>query len=201
MIVRIDTTNITRGREFTLYAKNPNDLDVIVKALKPSTGEVTDIEMEHGVAGEFEAYRGIAPSLDGYLMAEIGRQKVVKKIGMPTPAFVLGYRENYTVGFKTYDVDGVLISDGNLIPVGSGFYYTLIPQNTVVVRCLNRNFLVNKNLLKMNYKIEISGGELNSTIDNPVIDNVSLPDIELQDVELGDSTLGSTMPNITIEEL
>jgi len=201
MIVRIDTTNITRGREFTLYAKNPDDLTVTVRALKPSTGVVEDITMEHGTAGEFDAYRGVAPSLDGYLIGSIGKQKIAKKIGMPMPAFVIGYKEGYTLPYKAYDVDGVLVDEGSLIPIGDGFYYTTIPSATVVVFALNKNFLVNKDLLKMNYEIEIEGGSLNSTFDNPNMENVSLPNINLPATELGDASLDSTLPTVTIKEL
>ena len=201
MIVRIDTTNITRGRDFTLYAKNPSDQPVVIRSLKPSTGVVEDITMEHGTAGEFDAYRGIAPSLDGYLIGSIGSQKIAKKIGMPVPAFVIGYKDGYTLPYKAYDVDGALLIEGNLIPIGDGFHYTLIPSSAVVVFALNKNFLVNKNLLKMNYEVEITGGELNSTFDNPVMENVVLPNIDLPNTELGNASLDSTLPTVTIREL
>jgi len=201
MIVRIDTTNITRGREFTLYAKNPNDQILTIRSLKPSTGIVEDIEMQHGTAGEFDAYRGIAPSLDGYLIGSIGKQKIAKKIGMPMPAFVVGYKEGYTLPYKAYDVDGVLLEQGNLNPVGDGFYYTLIPSSTVVVFAMSKNFLVNKNLLKMNYEVEIEGGSLDSQFDNFAIENIQLPNIQLPNMELGDATLNSILPTVSIKEL
>ncbi|ADV46416.1 hypothetical protein [Nitratifractor salsuginis] len=201
MIVRIDTTNIARGREFSLYAKNSNGLPVTVRALKPSTGEVTAIEMQHGTAGGFDVYTGTAPILDGYLIATIGKQKIAKKIGHPLPSFVLGYKDGYTVPYEAYDIHGSVIASGNLTDIGGGYYYTMIPPETLVVKALKKHFLVNKNLLKMEYEITMEGGALNSTFDNAQMDNLTLPDVELKDVTLGDAQLDSTLPNVTIKEL
>jgi hypothetical protein len=201
MIVRIDTTNITRGREFTLYAKNPSEKPVLVKAVNALTMEVVDIPYTHLSLGEFDGYEGIAPPLDGYLLSKIGTQKVVKKIGNPVSAFALGYKANYTVAFKAYNGAGVELIAGNLLPLGDGFYFTHIPTETAVVKTLNKNFIVNKNLLKMNYDVTIFGGELNSTYDTPVLENVVLQAIDLPDVQLGTATLDSTLPEVTITEL
>lgn len=201
MIVRIDTTNITRGREFTLYAKNPNNKQVTMRAVNALTLDVVDIPFTHQDLGEFDGYEGIAPQFDGYLMAKIDRQKVVKKIGIPTPAFMIGYKENYTVPYIAYNGAGVELEAGNLMPVSGEFYFTQIPDDTAVVKALNKNFIVNKNLLKMNYEITIDGGELNSTFDNVSMENIALPNIELPSTELGETELNSTLPTTTIKEL
>lgn len=201
MIVRIDTTNLTRGREFTMYAKNSTGTPVIAKAVDVNTGDVTAVDMQHIPMGEFDGYTAIAPQVDGYFMAKIGSQKVVKKIGNPAHSFALAYKPNYTVSFDACDGTGAAIGTGTLIDVGDGFYYTLLPSDTAIVKTINKNFIVNKNLLKMNYEITMDGGALNSTFENVSIDNVSLPIIDLPDAVLGDSTLDSTLPDITIKEL
>lgn len=201
MIVRIDTTNITRGREFTLFANNPKSEAVTMRGLQVSNGEVIDIPHTIQSLGEFDGYEGIAPQLDGYLLATVSTQKVVKKIGNPQPAFVIGYKVNYTVPYKAYDGGGVEIASGNLTPLVDGFYFTQIPYDTAVVKALNRNFIVNKNLLKMNYEITMDGGELNSTYENLTFDSVTLQDVELPTTELGTASLDSTLPNVTITEL
>ena len=201
MIVRIDTTNITRGREFALFANNPNSKPVTMRGLRVSSGEVVDIPHTIQKLGEFDGYIGIAPQLDGYLLATVSTQKVVKKIGNPQPAFVIGYKANYTVPYKAYDGGGVEIGSGNLTPLVDGFYFTKIPYETAVVKCLNKNFIVNKNLLKMNYEVAMDGGELNSAYENLTFDNVTLPSVELPANKLGTASLDSTLPNVTITEL
>jgi len=201
MIVRIDTTNITRGRGFTLYAKNPNDETVLIKAVEVETGEVVTLSHVHKSLGEFDAYECIAPQLDGYLLAVIGTQKVVKKIGNPNPAFTLAYKKNYTIPYTALSASGIELGVGNLTPLGDGFYYSKIPTETAVVKSLKKNFIVNKNLLKMNYEITMDGGALNSTYDTPILEDVVLQEITLPDVELGTATLDSTLPEVTITEL
>lgn len=201
MIVRIDTTNLTRGREFTLYAKNSESETVLAKAVDVTTGEVIPVSMQYAPMGEFNGYEGVAPSVDGYFMAKIGSQKVVKKIGNPAHSFALAYKPNYTVSFKACSGTGEVIGNGTLTDTGDGFYYTLLPSDTAIVKTLNKNFIINKNLLKMNYEITMDGGALNSTFENVSIDNMALPAIDLPDAMLGDSTLDSTLPDITIKEL
>ena len=199
MIVRIDTTNLTRGREFTLYAKGHPD--ALLKALDISTGNVETLSFTEGSYGEFTGYDAVAPNFDGYLLAKVGKQKVVKKIGHPLPAFVIGYRPNFTVAYKEYDGGGNEIGNGNLTPAGDGFYWTTLSEETAVVKALNKNFIVNKNLLKMNYQITMDGGALNSGFQSGEINAATLPDVGLPDATLGEATLDSTLPNITIEEL
>jgi len=201
MIVRIDTTNITRGREFTLYANNPNNETVTMRGLNVLDGSVVSIPHTAKKFGLFDGYVGVAPHLDGYLLATVSTQKVVKKIGNPQPAFVIGYKTNYTVPYKAYDGGGIEIASGNLIALVDGFYFTQIPYDTAVVTTLSRNFIVNKNLLKMNYDVAIVGGSLNSTYENLVLNSATLPDVVLPTNTLGASTLASTLPDVTITEL
>lgn len=201
MIVRIDTTNITRGREFTLYAKNPNDATVIIMAVEVSTGDVQTLEYTHKSLGEFDAYECIAPQLNGYLLASIGTQKVVKKIGIPTPAFTVGYRQNYTVPYVALSATGVELESGNLVALPNGFFYTKLPTNTVIVKALKKNFIINKDLLKMNFEITMEGGELSSTYENPILENIILQEIVLPNTVLGEAELNSVLPEVTIKEL
>jgi len=201
MIVRIDTTNITRGQTFSIFAKNYTDQSIEIYALNPITGYVEDISYTKvEIANSFVRFDLTAPNFDGYLMASIGDQKIVKKIGHPTLNFVVGYKEGFTVPYTAYDGYGNVISEGNLInPVGM-FYYTSLKVETAVVASLNKEFIINKDLLKMSFEITMDGGELNSTFESGGIDNVSLQDVTLPDAELGTVELNSTMPDIIIEE-
>ena len=201
MIVRIDTTNLTRGREFTIYAKNASGATVTAMAVDVMSGIVYDIDVQHSMVGGLDAYDAVAPQIDGYFMAVIGKQKVVKKIGNPILSFALGYLPNYTVEYMAYSGDGEVIESGTLTDVGNGFYYTLLDPYTALVSVLNKNFIVNKNLLKMNYEISITGGELSSSFEDAAIDNMDLPNIELPNATLGNTTLDSTMPDVEIKEL
>jgi hypothetical protein len=201
MIVRIDTTNLTRGREFTLYANNPNGDTVAMYGLDILSGTVTTIPYTHSLFGKFDGYTGVAPQLDGYLMATVGTQKVVKKIGSPLPAFCIGYKPNYTVAYTAYDANGTVLDTGNLHNVVGDFYYTTLPIDTAIVHCLNKDFIVNKNLLKMNYEITMGSSVLNSTYGNITMDNVPIPSVTLPMQSLGSVTLDAVMPNVTIKEL
>ena len=201
MIVRIDTTNITRGQPFSIFAKNYTDQSIEIYALNPITGYVEDVPYTKvGIANNFVRFDLIAPNFDGYFMAAIGTQKIVKKIGHPTLNFVIGYKEGFTVPYTAYDGYGNILSEGTLTNAIGMFYYTPLQLETAVVASLNKEFIINKDLLKMNFEITMDGGELNSTFESGGIDNVSLQDITLPDAELGTVELSSTMPDITIEE-
>jgi hypothetical protein len=201
MVVRIDTTNVTRGQDFSIFAKNYIDQSVEIYALNPISGEVVSLQhTQTEIANSFVRFDLVAPSFDGYLMAAIGNQKIVKKIGHPMLHFVIGHKAGFTIPFKAYDGYGEVISDSNLINAVGGFYYTPLSLDTAVVTALNKEFIINKDLLKLNYEITMDGGELNSTFEASQIDDATLQDITLPDAELGSVDLGSTMPNITIRE-
>jgi hypothetical protein len=201
MIVRIDTTNLSRGREFTLFGRNPDGKPVTVRALEVSTGAVSNLVFTHRVAGPLDAYDAVAPSIDGYLMAGVGPQKVAKKIGHPVPSFVIGYRPNYTLPYRAIGADGLILGEGELLDAGEGWYWTLLPQGTAVVETIRRKFVVNENLLKMEYRVTMEGGSLGSEYLPSALESGGLPDVTLPDVTFEDATLSSTLPNITIEEL
>lgn len=201
MIVRIDTTNLARGREFTLYAKNSFGSEVVAKAVNVNTGDVVAVDMAHLPMGEFDGYAAVAPQVDGYFMAKIGNQKIVKKIGNPVHSFALAYKPNYTVRFDACDGTGISIETGTLIDIGDGFYYTVLPSDAAIVKAVGKNFIVNKNLLKMNYEITMEGGALNSDYESVALEGADLPDVTLPDNTLGAATLDSTLPEITIKEL
>jgi hypothetical protein len=201
MVVRIDTTNVARGQEFTIFAKNYTDQNVEIYALDPITGDV--IWLQHtktDIANNFVRFDLTAPSLDGYLLAAIGNQKIVKKIGNPLLHFVIGHKAGFTIPYKAYDGYGNVISDGNLINAVGRFYYTPLTVETAVVTALNKEFIINKDLLKLNYEITMDGGELNSTFEVSQIDAATLQDVVLPNTELGTADLNSTLPNITIRE-
>jgi len=201
MIVRIDTTNITRGREFTLLASNPTSKPITMRGLDVSSGEVVDIPYTKQSLGEFDKYVGVAPQLNGYLLATVSQQKVVKKIGNPQPAFVIGYEANYTVPYKIYNGSGVEVGHGDLTHIVDGFYFTQVPYDTAVIKCLDTYFIINKSLIKMNYEVSITSGTLNSTFETLPLKSVPLPNVQLPTNILGVATLNATSPNIFLKEL
>jgi len=201
MIVRIDTTFISRGQEFSLYGRNPSGKPVLIRAIEIATGNVEQLQFSHSVSGEMDVYSTTAPAIDGYLMASVGSQKVTKKIGNPIPSFVIGYRDGYTVGYEEISASGEVINSGSLNDAGEGWYWTTLSQGTAIVKALGRRFIVNKNLLKMNYEITMEGGTLGSDYQSAGLNDIGLPDMALDDVGLEDATLDSTMPTVTIKEL
>jgi len=201
MIVRIDTTNLTRGREFSLYTKGVNADNVNLYALNPATGEVQEITFTTAQNGEYYRFDAVAPNFDGFLLADAQKQKVVKKIGFPIQSFVIGYRPNRTIPYVFYSGAGEEIGRGNLINAVAGFYYTTLTGDVAIVKALRKEFIVNKNLLKMNYEITMEGGALDSTFEPGRLSSVELQNIALPDTELGHAELGSTMPDVTIKEL
>ena len=201
MIVRIDTTNLSRGREFSLFATNPAGKPVKMRYLSIPSGDIGEIEFSHRVAGTLDAYDAVAPVIDGYLMATIGKQKVAKKIGNPITSFVIGYRQGYTLPYTAISHDGDEIETGELRDAGLGWYWAVLPPETAVLETAGKKFIINKDLLKMEYEVTMDGGSLGSSYLPSSIDEMALPELTLPDVGLNDAELDSTLPDVTIKEL
>ncbi|WP_456432676.1 hypothetical protein [Nitratifractor sp.] len=202
MVLRIETSGITRGREFSLYAFSDSVPAIEAYAYNPVTREVVPLDCVHGKYGMLHRFEAVAPHFDGFLMAKIGRQKIVKRIGTPIQiALVVGWKEGYTAFYKAFDYQGNVIGEGAMDHLVGPFFACSIPDDAVMMEAAGKRFLVNRNISRMNYRITMEGGELHSSFDPAILGNVDLPDVTFEGAELGDVTLDSTLPNITIEEL
>lgn len=201
MFLRIETTNITSGREFSLYAYSVAVPSVEIYAFNPVSREIEPLDYEHILDGVLHRFDAVAPTLNGFMLTKVNAQRFIKRIGNPLTTFIVGYKANYTIPYKAISKDGTVLYQGDLTPIMNGFYYAPIHSGVVMMEVFNKKILINQNILKMNYEIIMDGGELNSSFDNVAMDNIALPDIELPIVELGDTVLESTLPDITIEEI
>ena len=202
MLVRIENAGITRGREFALYAYSNIEPSATLYAFNPINKEYVQLEYVKRGNSNFHIFEAVAPHFDGYLMAVIGNQKIIKRIGTPlVTAFIYGYKDGYTLPYKLYDKDVNVIGEGILKHIVDGFYYTIISDNVMMVEAQSRKFMISKNIAKLNYEVTMTGGSINSTFDNATIGDVPLPDVALPNVELKDAMLDSTLPEVEIKEL
>lgn len=197
MIVRIETTGLARGREFNLYAFAQNTPSVSMAAYNPVTNNVVPLDYTHKSNGDVHIFSSTAAHFDGFLLAKVGNQKIVKKIGTPSQdKFVVGWKDGYTCFYKAYDQNGEVIEEGRMANIADGFFAIRIPDDAIMMEAAGKKVLINKNIQKLSYEVTMSGGELKSNVGNVALDSIKLPDIELPD-----STLDSTMPDVTIKEL
>ena len=197
MVVRIETTGLARGREFSLYAFSQAVPAVSMAAYNPVTGAVVSLAYLHRQNGNVHIFSADAPRFDGFLLASINRQKLVKKIGTPMQEkFVVGWKEGYTCFYKAYDLNGEVIAEGPMDTITDGFFAAKIPDEAIMMEAAGKKVLINQNIQRLSYRVEMSGGSLGSTLPNIALDSVELPAVELPDAQLD-----STMPNVTIEEL
>lgn len=80
--------------------------------------------------------------------------------------------------------------------VADGFFAVSIPNEAVMMEAAGKKVLINQNIQRLNYRVQMTGGTLASTLPAVSLESVSLPDVTLPD-----ATLESTMPSVTIEEL
>jgi len=203
MVLRIETTNITSGREFSIYAHSSTIPMVSMYAFDPTDKSHIELEYTHALDGILHTFSSIAPKLyDGFLLVVVGNQRVVKRIGLPLTTFVVGYKPNYTIAYKSYTKNGTIKDSGDLIPIVDGFYYTSIDSTIVMVETLKKKILINQNPTKINYEAVIGDVELSSvTLPTIELQDITLPNIELQDITLPTIELDDTIPIATIEEI
>jgi len=201
MTVRIETTSITQGREFALYARSASVPTITMFGYDPITNEAIVIPFIIKTIGTLHIASAIAPVKSGYLYATIGNQKIIKRIGRPYRKFNLGYRANYTLPYKAYNKDMQIIDNGKMEEIIDGFYSAELGDDVFSFQVLNKEFLINKELQKMNYNVEIGTGKLNSTVEMFTLPSVVLPTFELSSQQLGSVSLNSTLPSIILEEL
>lgn len=201
MVVRVDTTNLTRGLEFSIIVHTQTEPDITLYSLNTTTHQHEVLPHVISQDGQFYKATSKAPSFDGYLLAKINTQyAVVKKIGHPRPHFVIGYRENYTVPYKIYDTHGVEIVSANLTKIVGGFYYCVVPQNATVMETLKKRFIMKDNLTKLNYDVLMDDATLDDVVLPNYELNTTLSDATLPEVTLSDVSTNATLPTITITE-
>lgn len=201
MVVRVDTTNLTRGLDFSVIIYTNSEPTVSLYAFNTSTHIIETLESELIHGESFFKSLSKAPYFDGFLLAKINsKSMVVKKIGHPTPHFVIGYKENYTVPYKLFDEAGVELKAGNLKNIVDGFYYCEIGSNVTVMETLKKRFIIKDNITKLNY---------GTTMENATLSEVSLPNYELNTtlsevtlpyVVLAEMNVESILPDVEITE-
>ena len=110
MIVRIEDAGLTRGREFKLFAYSTSAPFCEIYGYDSLANRIISIPHNMTKNGNFYIFRATAPSIDGYLLAKVGNQKVIKRIGNPLfRAFVYGYRPGYSVPYRYFDISANVI--------------------------------------------------------------------------------------------
>ena len=202
MVLRIETSGITRGREFSLYAFADATPEITAYAYNPVTREVVSLDCEHSKYGMLHKFDSVAPGFDGFLMAKVGKQKIVKRIGTPVQvALVIGYKEGYTAFYKAYDYLGGIMSEGAMENIVGPFFTCAIPSDAVMMEAAGKKLLINRNISRLNFEVSIDTGALNSSFEYSQLQNVTLSSDPLPQTPLEDATLDSTLPNVTIKEL
>jgi len=201
MIVRVDTTNLTRGLSFNIVVQTDEEPEISIYAFNSASHEVVTLDYTMEQSGVFFKASSKAPSFDGYLLAKINSKSlIVKKIGHPLDMFVMGYKENYTIHYKMFNQYGEITEDGNLINIIDGFYYCEIPIEITIIETLRKRFILKSNFTKLNYDVILGDGTIDN-IDLPNYDlSSTLSDVTLADVDLIDTDINATLADVEIKE-
>jgi len=201
MVVRIDTTNITRGREFKIFAYNILNSPLIIRVVDALSHEIIEISYTKTSGNSFSVYSCIAPNINGYLFCKVGSQKIVKKIGTPIQSFALAYKENYTVSYETFDTLGNALEMGTLTSLGYGFYLTNLSLEAGVIKVLGTNYMINKDQVKVPFILSDLQATIGSTFEPLSLSTISLLPTDLPSLPLGEVALNTSLTNINITEL
>ena len=201
MVARVDTTNITRGLEFSIYVHTENEPTITLYAFNATDYSYEEIQYTLEKKGVMYIATAKAPYFDGYLLGKInGKSLVVKKIGHPRPHFVVGYKENYTVFYKLYNELGEVVRDSSMSKIVDGFYYCEVPSEITIIETLKKRFILKDNLTKINYGVNLG----DATLDDVDLPNYSLDatlgDATLEEVILEDVEVNATLANLEITE-
>ena len=202
LTLRVDTTNIARGREFSLYAISNNLQSIEIYAFNYVTKEYTPIDFEIDSKNQFHIIKGIAPLFNGFLLASVNEVPVIKKIGYVYGIVCVSYKKGYELPFKMYDVNFNLTKQGKMKHIVSKFFYTEYDKNDIVLEFNNKQIILQKWDFKMQYDIiQVKDGTFNSSIGEVNIGDTTLPEVELPDSNIGDVSIEATMPEYEIKEL
>jgi len=202
LTLRVDTTNLARGRQFSLYALTNEIKSIEVYAFNYLTKEYTPIDVEIDSRTPFHIIKGIAPQFNGFLLATINNVPVIKKIGYVYGYVVVSYKEGYDLPFKMYDVNYQITKQGKMIPIVSKFFFTQYDKDDIVLEFNNKQIILQKWEFKMEYDIiQTKEGSFSTTIGDVSLGDTTLPDVELPDTSIGDVTIEATLPEYEIKEL
>jgi len=199
MVVRVDTTNLTRGFDFSISIFTNANPTVSLYAFNSATHLVELLDCTMTQEGVFFKANAKAPYFDGFLLAKINsKSMVVKKIGHPTPHFVIGYKDNFTVAYKQFNEAGIIIKSDNLLNIIDGFYYCEIGSNVTIMETLKKRFIMKDNLTKLDYEVDLSTSILQDvTLPNYLLET-TLSDATLPNVVLENIDLGVTLTDVNI---
>jgi len=202
MVVRIEDAPLTRGREFRLFAYAASEPECVLYAFDPVSQKSPELDYTLVRNGDFYIYETTAPSLDGYLLARIGSQKIIKRIGAPVIRwFLYGYRPGYTLDYRFFDADANVVSEGTLDHLIDAFYGKELGDEVMMADVAGRKILIGRNISRLAYEVSINGGSLASTIGGADLPDVDLPDVALPDLTLPQVSVESTLPEVIIREL
>jgi len=95
-VLRVDTTNIARGREFSLYAITNKIQSIEIYAFNYATKEhisIDNFEIESN--SKFHIIKAIAPEFNGFLLVSINNIPAIKKIGNVYGVACVSYKKGY----------------------------------------------------------------------------------------------------------
>lgn len=199
MVVRVDTTNLTRGLDFGVIVHTDTEPTVSLYAFNATTYDLEELQVEIVQEGVFYKALSKAPYFDGFLLAKINsKSMVVKKIGHPRPHFIIGYKENYTVSYKLFNESGIELNAGNLKNIIDGFYYCEISSDVTVMETLKKRFIIKENLTKLGYEVDMSETVMEDITLPSYELNTTLSDATLPNVELIETNIEASLPDVEI---
>lgn len=201
MVVRVDTTNLTRGLDFRVNVHTELEPNASIYAFNSASHQVEEITATKQKDGVFWNLFSKAPYFDGFVLATINSKSVIaKKVGFPTPHFVVGYKAGYTIPYEVFDVNGNKVDGGNLKPIVDGFYYCTLNYEICIVSTLGKRFVVKNQTGKLNYDVSVGLGEIENLQLPEYQLNSSLGDAVLNDMQLEDVQLNATLAEVNITE-
>jgi len=201
--LRVDTTNIARGREFSLYALTNEIKSIELYAFNSATKEYISIDnYEIDSKSPFNIVKAIAPAFNGFLLATINDVPVIKKIGYVYGVVCVSYKSGYDLPYKMYNVNYEVTKTGYMANIVSKFFYTTYDKEDIVLEFNNKQIILQKWDFKMRYDIiQKREGSFEADIGNVSLNDVSLPEITLPQTDIGDVSISATMPEYEIKEL
>jgi len=201
VVVRVDTTNLTRGLDFSVFVQTDEEPTISLYAFNSASHEVEVLDFTIVQSGVFYKALSKAPYFNGYLLAKINDKSIlVKKIGNPTLHFLIGYKEDYTIQYKLFNENGIETRKDNFINIVDGFYYCEINEDITIVETLKKRFIVKDLIAKMNYDVILGVSDLQDITLQDMDINSTLGDVKLDDVSLDSISIDTTLANVEIKE-
>lgn len=202
LTLRVDTTNIARGRSFSLYALTKKINSIEIYAFNIATREYISIDTEVTGKSPFYIINGIAPEFNGFLLANINGTPVIKKIGYSYGIVCVTYKKGFNLPYKMYNINYEVTKQGEMKNIVSNFFYETYGKEDIILEFNKRQIILQKWEFKMEYDIiQTKSGSANASIGDVSISSVDIPKIDLPDYKIGDVTIKAEMPDYKIKEL